>query len=219
MKKFIALSVVAVAGLTASAMADVSYSGSVALTNTNWSDSISVPRFNPALLGPDEEMYCVVIKLTGSVEGRVRAESLDGAPSLINATISATLTANAPAGLQVITVPLTNTMFNASPFDGVIDFGGTSGFDTGTVAGGDMDSNSVELPADLSPYIGVGNILIGVTAAGTSNVSGAGNIVSIINTAAGVDLEITYKTRLIPTPGAAALVGIGGLMVARRRRA
>ncbi len=219
MKKQIALATVAVAGLAASALADVSYNGSVPLTNTNWMSSISVPQFDPALLAPGEEMWCVVIKLTGGVEGRIRAESLDNDVSLITAAISAQITANAPAGLQVITVPLTNVMFNATAFDGNIDFGGTSGFDTGTQVGGDMDSNSVGLPADLSPYIGLGNILIPVDAEGLSTVSGAGNIVSIINTAAAVELEITYKTRQIPTPGAAALVGIGGLMVARRRRA
>ena len=217
MKKLIA--VLAVSGLAASAMADVSYSGSIPVTTTNWSSSINVPQFDPSLLGPGEEMYCVTIKLTGSVEGRIRAESLDGSPSMIDATLSAQITANAPAGLQVITVPLTTQMFAASAFDGSIDFGGTSGFDTGTISGGDMDSNSESLPTDLSAYIGLGNINIPVSAVGTSVVSGAGNIVSIINTAAGVDLEITYKTRQIPTPGAAALVGIGGLMVARRRRA
>ena len=217
MKKLIA--VLAVSGLAASAVADVSYSGSIPVSSTNWSSAITVPQFDPSLLGPGEEMYCVMIKLTGSVEGRIRAESLDAAPSLIDATLSAEITANAPAGLQVITVPLSTTMFPASAFDGSIDFGGTSGFDTGTVAGGDMDSNSVMLPSDLSPYVGLGNILIPVSAQGTSTVSGSGNIVSIINTAAGVGLEITYKTRQIPTPGAAALVGIGGLMVARRRRA
>ena len=109
-------------------------------------------------------------------------------------------------------------MFNASPFDGSIDFGGTSGFDTGTLSGMDMNSNSIELPADLSGYIGNGSIVVGIVAQGTSTVSGAGNIVSIINTAADGIVDITYKTRQIPGPGAASLLGLGGLLVARRRR-
>lgn len=217
MNKVSILSAAAVAALAGSAMADVSYSSSVPLTTTNWNTNLSLPQWDPSMF-PGEELYCVSLKLSSNVNGRIRAESLDGAPSTISADLSAQITANAPAGLQVVVVPLASQMFNATAFDGFIDFSGTSGFDTGTLAGMDMNTNSVSLPSDLSGYIGGGNISVGLGAQGLSNVSGAGNIVSIINTAADGLVEITYKTRAVPGPGAVALVGVGGLMMARRRR-
>lgn len=211
------VSTLAVAALAGSAVADVSYTNSVPLTNTNWQTGLSLPQWDPAQF-PGEELFCVSLKLSASVDGRIRAESLDNEASTITASLSAQLTASAPSGLQVISLPLTNAVFFATQFDGSIDFGGTSGFDTGTLTGSDMDTNSLMLPADLSAYIGGGSIAVGLDAAGLSNVSGAGNIVSIINTAAAAELEITYKTRQIPGPGAAGLAGLGGLLLARRRR-
>ncbi len=215
--KSVIVSAVAVAALAGSALADVSYTNGFPSTNTNWITSVALPQWDPALF-PGEELVSVSLKLSASIDGRIRAESLDNAESVITAALSAQVMANAPSGLQVISLPLANQVFNATAFDGAIDFGGTSGFDTGALNGSDMDTNTLSLPTDLSAYIGAGNISVDLAADGLSSVSGAGNIVSIINTAAGAELEITYVTRIIPTPGAAALVGLGGLLVARRRR-
>ncbi|MFN0012859.1 MAG: choice-of-anchor E domain-containing protein [Phycisphaerales bacterium] len=216
--KSVILSTLALGALAGAATADVSYMASVPQASTNFSEVVSLPQWDPALF-PNEVLIGVVITLTANVDGRIRAESNDGEPATINADLAALVTANAPAGLQVVSLPLANFMFAATAFDGSIDFGGTSGFDTGTLAGADMDSNSLTFPPGNSvPYIGNGNIAVTVTADGASIVSGAGNIVTVITTEARATLEITYQTRIIPAPGAAAMLGLGGLLIARRRR-
>jgi len=57
------------------------------------------------------------------------------------------------------------------------------------------------------------------TVTGGFTVSGAGNAtISISDFAAFGDVTVEYSFFIIPTPGAAALLGLGGLAVARRRR-
>lgn len=68
---------------------------------------------------------------------------------------------------------------------------------------------------------GPGDITFDVTGTVTGGftVSGAGNAtLQIQNFAASGEVTVKYTFEVIPTPGAAALLGLGGLMVTRRRR-
>ncbi|MFW2542146.1 choice-of-anchor E domain-containing protein [Primorskyibacter sp. 2E107] len=221
--KSIALAVVVVAGLAAGAAqaATATYSGSVASTSTNWSDSVLLTQFDP-LLGT---LDSVSLSLTGSVDGDANAESLDGAPAVITLSLSATITASVAGfpGLSVDVNPLSSSIFNATSFDGTIDFGGTSGVSYSGLTASDSDTSV--FTSGLSPFIGNGTFSLDLSAVGASSGSGAGNLITQFFTDAGATASVTYNytppISEVPLPaGAPLLIGaLGGLALVRRRKA
>jgi len=212
----LATALVAFAGSAAMA-ADVTYSGTFSTTTTNWNSAPTLPQFDNTPAGPFAGFVLtgVTLTLTGNVEGAVRLESLDAAASILNYNLQATLNFTGPGGGAVVAIPTASGIFNATAFDGTIDFGGTSGITLTGLTGTDTQSAS---PFVFAPYEGSGNVNFNLNASGTSNGSGAGNLLQQFNTAAGAEYSVKY-TYIIPTPSAAALLGLGGLVATRRRRA
>ncbi len=81
--------------------------------------------------------------------------------------LQATITLTDPSlNVLATVIPVANTSDNVTAYDGVTDFGGTSGKSYLGLAGNDSDSgSSVDFPA----FTGVGNILLPITGTGTSN--------------------------------------------------
>jgi len=212
----LATALVAFAGSTAMA-ADVTYSGTFSTTTTNWNSAPTLPQFDNTPAGPFAGFVLtgVTLTLTGNVEGAVRLESLDAAASILNYNLQATLNFTGPGGGAVVAIPTASGIVNAAAFDGASDFGGTSGITLTGLTGTDTQSTS---PFVFAPYEGSGNVNFILNATGTSNGSGAGNLLQQFNTAAGAEYSVKY-TYVIPTPSAAALLGLGGLVATRRRRA
>ena len=114
--------IVAALGFAGPAHADiVEYTDSVALSLTNWDDSVTVPLLDPAL----GNLLSVSWELNGHVEGEAKFESLDASPATITMNLAAELELLRP-DLTVLSVvlPLVATVDDADAFDGTIDFMG-----------------------------------------------------------------------------------------------
>ncbi|TVQ31449.1 MAG: choice-of-anchor E domain-containing protein [Phycisphaeraceae bacterium] len=189
-------------------------SGSLPLSSTNWSEDFQINQFDD--MGGLRILEEVCWTLTGYVEGTAAAESMDAAPATINLTLSAIVSLSLGMTTLDVVLPLVMTSFNATAFDGVVDFAGTSGATFSGLSNTDSVMNSTMM---VAPFIGPGMVTLTGAAEGASTASGAGNLVASFSTNASMEYEIVYKYSLIPTPGAAALFGIAGLSMIRRRRA
>ena len=197
----------------------VSYTDCVTLSTTNWLDCLTVPQFNPAL----GTLQKITVELQGHVQGSAAFESQDCAPATVTMNLQATITLNSPTGLLAQVVPLVSTSDCATIYDGVPDFGGTSG-KTYSGLSADCSTSAFKVPAFTAPwdaFIGTGNVDMPTTAAGTSNGSGAGNLLLSFSTDASAIATVTYEYDAVPEPATMTLLGSGVLgMIGwiRRRR-
>lgn len=166
------------------------FTDSVPQASTNWSSSVSLPKFNPAL----GTLQSIQFTLNGHSTGSARAESLDASPSVAVLTFQNTITLTRP-DLSVIVVAIPQAVFNdpLTAFDGVIDFGGTSGVShLNLIANASNSATSPPPASDLALFTGAGNIVLPVTAVGNSNATGPGNIISQFTSLASCDVEVCY---------------------------
>ncbi len=213
--RLLSISVVLVIALAAGANADtISFSGFVPLGTTNWANSITFPRFNPALGTLDS----IEFTLYGHVEGSAGFENKDAAPATITMDLQALLRLRRPDdSLLVLTIPVVSTIDSASAWDGADDYAGTSGKTYLNLAADSIDSAVTSAPADIALFTGIGNIILPVTANGASTGSGAGNLLLQFSTSASAEASVTYHYT-VPEPAAAGLMGLAGMFLLPRRR-
>lgn len=162
---------------------------------TNWTKTATLPKFDPAL----GTLTKVTITGTLKIEGVGKAESKDMAPSVIVAAVSATGTLTVPGAVPQTVSPTITQSFNASIFDGVVDYSGTSGFTTGTL-NTFQAFPAIELTGDAAvPYIGPGTWDSAAKASGLSNASGPGNFEAVFTTSAQADVCVAYSYLIPPT--------------------
>jgi hypothetical protein len=166
------------------------FTGSIPITPTNWSSSVTVPKFDPNL----GTLQSVTVSITANSTGSARAESLDSAPSVVSLTFQNVVAVQRPDNtLLVAASPQVNFLDNLSAYDGVLDFGGTSGVSHLNLAVSATNSVTVPPPAgDLALFTGPGTITLPVAAIGTSSASGAGNLIAQFTSAAGADVQVCY---------------------------
>lgn len=179
MKKLIALILTSVAALAATS----THTLTVFPTATNWSVTNAVPQWNPA----DGTLNSVTVTVAGNVSSRFRAESRDTIDTVTTATTDAHVTATAGGVTADALISPTHTQV-LTAYDGVLDYGGTSGFTVTSVAtGSDAESASV-----LTPFIGTGTIPVSAGATATATYEGSGDYRFIVNTTASAIVTITY---------------------------
>ena len=206
---------------SASAATVMFTSNVISLQPTNFDSTLFLPQFDSSL----GTLQSVSVTLFGNLMGTVQAESLDASPSTINTNLSSILTLSRPAGggVIVITTPLAANSFNASAFDGTIDFAGTSGITYPGLTAMANNTTLLTALADLALFTGLGTVNADLSAVGASSANGAGNIVTQFNTQAGAYAEVTYTyaTPGIPEPATWAFMimgfGAAGSIVRRRR--
>jgi len=198
----------------------VTYSDSIDLTSTNWSDTVSIQKFDASL----GTLVSIEFTLSGHVEGTIRFESMDSSPTTVDACLKAEIELRRPDdSLIVETFPLASVSEDVTAYDGVMDWGGTSGR-TYDGLSGDKTETLVSPPpsSDLALFTGTGSIVLPIVATGCSTASGGGNLISqfITSASAYVEVTYTYDEPAIPEPATLLLLvsGVSGLVFARSRR-
>lgn len=221
MKTTLSILAAATVGLsaTAASAAEVTYSDSIALTSTNWTEQLAISQFDSAL----GTLQSVMITLDGGVQGNGNAESLDTGATDVTLNLSAEIEASIMGASVGTVLPVVSTTQSLSAFDGGIDFGGTSGFASGTLSGTDSDMNTITSAFDA--FIGTGDLIVDVVAAGTSTGSGAGNLITQFATSAEATVTVKYtfeevSAPAVPLPAGAPLVlgALGLLAIAKRHK-
>jgi hypothetical protein len=130
----------------------------------------SVAQFNPAL----GTLNSVQVILNGKLNSDVRVENLDAAPSTVNAQVNGNLSLQGPGGTLLSVSPtISENSTSLSPYDGTLDYGGTSGHNFGEQSA--SAQQSITLTNNLSAWEGTGNVALTESAQSTSTVSGSGN--------------------------------------------
>lgn len=191
----------------------------IPVQTTNWNKSVSIPKFD-ATLGI---LNRIVLKLDGGVEGTSRFESRDAATTLVTTMLSASVRLKRPdLSDLVVSTPAATTMDKVSSWDGVDDFGGASGRTHSGLSANDLEVAELLAPfspADAAIFVGgaMDTVSLPVQAIGTSSGSGAGNLLMLFNTQASANIMVIYEYT-VPEPATGAILGMGAVVLARRRR-
>jgi SdrD B-like domain len=157
-------------------------------TRTDWTATQSVPQFDPSL----GTLTLVEIVNSEAINSAIKVESLDAVPATIHATVAGDLTLSGPSVSALDIALSADQTFDASAFDGTIDFGGASGktFAPQTING--SNSTSLTSAMDLAKYTGMGTVSFTETTHASSTATGPANLLAQVNTSAAADATIIY---------------------------
>jgi len=218
-KYVVFLATIAISMATSSAAVQT-FVDEIPTSNTTWNNTIAFPQFDSSLGTLTEVRF----ELAGTVQGQASAESLDASASTVTLDLLSTITLSYPdPSLGVITtsLPVVSTTQAFLPFDGAIDFAGTSGSTSGLLTATDTANANLATAGDLALFTGTGFVTLPLTAVGNSSGSGAGNLTTLFDTDAGATVTVEYDFDPVPEPAALSLLGIAailGLFCFRHRR-
>jgi hypothetical protein len=174
---------------------------------TDWTKTGMLSQFDPSL----GQLTSVEVINSGSLTSQIKVENLDSAGATITGTVSGDLALTGPGSISLDTATNSvNESFQAGAFDGQIDFAGVSGHDFGQKASGGSKSISLTSAGDLALFTGTGSVSFSESAHATSMATGAGNLLTQINSSAGAHVTVIYH--YIPsnalTPGNYSVVQV-----------
>jgi hypothetical protein len=141
---------------------------------------------------------------SGSFQSQSSAENLGASGCTIAVTTGASLAINVPTGAVPVTIPPVTETFNASAFDGKLDYGGTSGKTFAPVTSRSTPQMTVlTSPTDLAAFTGHFRIPISVSGHATDSVASNSNDLSTAfrtDTSATITVIYHYIPNL-PDPG------------------
>ena len=207
------MAVMLIAGISHGAV--LMHTDSIPLQPTDWDETLTFPKFDPAL----GTLNKVKFTLTGGVEGTAQYESLDSEPATITLDLSAEIELQRPdLSTLLIALPVVQVVENAAADDGTIDFDGPAGSTFGGLQAAQMEMTTTTDAGDLALFTGLGDIMLPVNASGASAGSGAGNLVLQFMTDAEASVKVEYGFTIIPTPATLPMLMVAALGLFRRTR-
>ena len=197
------------------------YESSVELERTNFEKQINLPKFDSSL----GDLESVLLELRGDVQGSVDLENRDAQAALVTGNLEAKISLKKPDNsLLLVTLPTASVEQNLNPYDGVLDFDGTSGVRLTEISNTQTESLSFTTEDDLTPFIGDGDFNLFLEAIGNSKATGAGNLLAGFETFAGATVSVAYTyakkeeriiKKRVPESGlpASLFIGLGATMV------
>jgi hypothetical protein len=136
----------------------------------------------------------VDVVTSGSFEAQFSAENLAPTGRTIVGTTSGNLSINVPTGATPVMIPPVSQSFNASAFDGTLDYGGTSGETMAPVTSSSTPQTTVlTSPADLAAFTGHFRIPIAVSGRATGSTSPAdANVSATFQTDTSATITVIY---------------------------
>jgi hypothetical protein len=173
----------------------VSYSDSVPLTATGWNDTLTVPKFDPAL----GVLQSIDVELAAHAQGSTGFENLTASSATISMTYRATGTLKRPNGVLLLTVsPAKSYVDPTGPYDGVLNFGGSSGKTyTGVNADAFGSVNLAATPAETAIFVGAagnpGTLNLPLSMAADNLCAGAAGLVCQMIQSASAVVTVRYN--------------------------
>ncbi len=133
----------------------VSYVAGVPLQTTNWYTTLTFPQFNPSL----GSLTGVTVELRDSLVHGIQFENQAATNSRFRDSIYVTIDVMRPASTSLVTAiaKLYKTAI-VGPWDGVLDYAGTSGAGFLGLTDYAVSSSTTNAPADLALFTGTGSI-------------------------------------------------------------
>lgn len=202
--------------------ATLTFSDDTGTVQNGWIGELRLQKFDPAL----GTLNSITFEYGGTLIASVAVESMNGTPAHITTTVEGEITFY-PAPYDLIPYLRTwlqcNRSFDATAYDGVLDYGGTSGitFPDDVWNGSTGGFSNLSDPTYLSLFTGLGQIAIPCEVSGTSVSSGPANLAVLTRMVARGQATVIYDYTPVPEPSGilALLPGIAGLVgVLRMRR-
>lgn len=219
MKKYLIAAIAAALVAPAAHAASVSFSDSIAMQNTNWTDSFNLSQFDPSL----GTLTSVEFTLSGIVNGTASVQNLEDEAVDPTVVLSSQITADLAGNQLAVVIPTGSQEVNLTAFQGTFNvFDGSDAVENLALSGTDSQTNGFF--TNLSAFIGTGTIGVDAGATATSTVSGGGNanFITDFDTDASASATITYTydeaVVPIPLPATAFLMlgALGSLLAFRR---
>jgi len=180
--------------------ASVSYTGTFPLSpylNGGTYNFAPVGFMKFDLVGQCLTSVCIVVD--GGLNGQIAFENYQLFPVVVNVNFTGTITLKRPDSSPILTVqPLTTTSDNMPIFDGVLDYGGTSGKTYPNVLATKADSLCLTSASDLALF--TGNGAIALLASATDLCSQVGASSWSIGPKAYANVTVTYNYRDCTVP-------------------
>jgi len=183
----------------------VSFTDTLPTTQTNFSTALVFNKFDAT----QGTLTSVTFTINGTVTGVMQFENQSPSPSTVTTTLSAVILLDRPDGSNLVGItPSGSQTYSVTAYDGVLDFGGTSGRTNSGLTGTAGNILTTMAASDLALFSSTtgGVISLPIMATATSNYTGSGNIAEQTSTRASAQVTVTYNF----TPSTGSGSGSGG---------
>jgi len=168
--------------------ASITHSATLSIQFTDWSRTVTLPQFDPSY----GTLVSVQIRVDATVRSISRVENLDPVPraGTVSGAEVALVVGDGLGTAWLAATPSVRFTNNLAAYDGLSDFGGTSGVSNARRTALLSAANLVSDPLD---FVGIGTFSASVSAVGTGFCIGPVNYLLAVLPELGVTVTVTYE--------------------------